>query len=123
MASSHALCPLIGKLVNIRSSFLREEMQLFLMDNKPVPVCHPHRHGRVRLLREDEAEILLITAAEKTCKHALKSPLRESVETTFSQLWNCFIDCARSLSRNGLWDTIKLKMLHLNLGLNGIFEA
>jgi IS5 family transposase len=27
----------------------------YLIDAKPLPVCHPRRHGRVRLLREDGA--------------------------------------------------------------------
>jgi hypothetical protein len=29
--------------------------RLYLMDGKPIPVCKPVRHGRVRLLREDGA--------------------------------------------------------------------
>jgi hypothetical protein len=171
------------------------EPQLLLMDSKPIPVCHPLRHGRVRLLREDgawfgkttkgwffgfklhapvnqlglilgvvltpanvddrdaalalasvtaggccladwgyrsgalqdlllaEADLLLITTAEATDRRPLISSLRERVETTFSQLWDRFVDRVFSRSWQGLWDTIKLKMLHLNLCLNGIIEA
>lgn len=195
MARLHAVTPLIGLLVLASSSCPDEEMRLFLMDSKPIPICHPLRHGRVRLLREDgawfgktkkgwffgfklhaivnqrglvigtiltpaniddrdaapalafatdggfcladwgyrskdlqeflinEAEMLLITTAEKTDKRALISSLRERVETTFSQLWNRFIDRVYSRSWNGLWNTIKLKVLHLNLCLNGVIEA
>jgi hypothetical protein len=70
-----------------------------------------------------EADLLLITTAEVSAKRSLISSLRERVETTFSQLWDRFIDRVFSRSWNGLWNTIKLKMLHLNLCLNSIIEA
>jgi len=31
------------------------DARLYLLDAKPIPVCHPLRHGRVRLMREDGA--------------------------------------------------------------------
>ena len=71
----------------------------------------------------DEADLLLLTTAEAGDKRALVCSLRERVETTFSQLWNRFVDRVFSRSWNGLWTTIKLKLLHLNLCLNGIIEA
>jgi transposase len=191
----HALSPLIGLMVLVSSARPGQEMRLFLMDSKPIPLCHPLRHGRVRLLREDgawfgktrkgwffgfklhaivnhlglviglvltpaniddrdavpalawatdggccladwgyrsrdlqdllidEADLLLMTTAQATDKRPLISSLRERVETTFSQLWDRFIDRVFSRSWNGLWNTIKLKVLHLNLCLNGIIEA
>lgn len=195
IARLHALSPLIGLLVLASSVRPREEIRLFLMDSKPIPVCHPLRHGRVRLLRQDgayfskstkgwffgfklhaivnqhrltvgailtptntddrdaapalawategglcladwgyrgedvqdllieEADLLLLTRAAVGEKRALVCSLRERVETTFSQLWNRFVDRVFSLSWNGLWTTIKLKLLHLNLCLNGVIEA
>jgi transposase len=66
----------------------------------------------------EEAELLLITPADLpkgSERRALISGLRERVETTFSQLWNRFADRVLSRSWNGLWNTLKLKMLHFNL--------
>src|SRR5262245_11214372 len=51
IARLHALTPLIGGLV-LHSSETVRATGLYLMDSKPIPVCHPLRHGRVRLLRE-----------------------------------------------------------------------
>jgi len=55
LARLHALSPLIGLLVLASSVRPDEELQLFRLDSKPIPVCHPLRHGRVRLLRDDGA--------------------------------------------------------------------
>jgi IS5 family transposase len=165
------------------------------MDAKPIPVCKPIRHGRVRLLREDgayfgksttgwffgfklhvittmtgkvwcgaltpaninerdaagalseavdsgivlcdggyrsaplahslaeEAELLLLTPQESGHRRDLVSSLRERVGTTFSQLWARFIDRIFSRSWHGLWNTIKLKMLHFNLCHAGLLSA
>jgi hypothetical protein len=54
---------------------------------------------------------------------ALISSLRERIETTFSQLWRLFVDRVYSRSWNGLWTTIKLKMLHFNLASAGLISA
>jgi hypothetical protein len=51
----HALSDLIGQLVRSVALRLAEADNFYLMDSKPIPVCHPIRHGRVRLLREDGA--------------------------------------------------------------------
>jgi len=51
----HALSGLVGQLVRAVSLRLAEADNFYLMDSKPIPVCHPIRHGRVRLLREDGA--------------------------------------------------------------------
>jgi IS5 family transposase len=51
----HALSGLVGQLVRAVALKLREADNFYLMDSKPIPVCHPIRHGRVRLLREDGA--------------------------------------------------------------------
>lgn len=51
----HALSALCGYLMQ---QALRQHPMpgcLYLMDSKPIPVCKPCRHGRVRLLRADGA--------------------------------------------------------------------
>lgn len=186
LARLHALSPTVGSLV--LASAGQAKQQYYVMDSKPIPVCHPIRHGRVRLLREDgawfskttkgwffgfklhalvnqqglvigaiftpantddrdpalalawaangglalgdlgyrgeelrellqeEAELLLLTPADAPKpQRALLCSLRERVETSFSQLWSRFVDLVYSRSWNGLWNTLKLKMLHFNL--------
>lgn len=199
MARLHALPPLVGVL--LRASVLCHRMpgRLYLMDSKPIPMCKPVRHGRVRLLSDEgayfgknscgwfygfklhllthqtgvilgailtpgnvddrdpalalawsvqggvtladlgypgeefEAELLqesgmlLITpkhAGEKgSGRRALISGLRERIETTFGQLWHQFVDRVFSRSWNGLWNTIKLKLLSYNLRQVGLLPA
>ncbi len=53
LARLHRLNPLIGCLLGATRSL--GPRSLYLMDSKPIPVCLPIRHGRVRLLREDGA--------------------------------------------------------------------
>lgn len=191
----HLLTSLVGQLVVAARRCNFPETTLYLMDAKPIPVCKPIRHGRVRLLRDDgayfgksttgwffgfklhvitthggevlcgaltpaninerdvagalaeavaggivlcdggyrsarlasaltqAAELLLITPQESGERRALVSSLRERVETTFSQLWTRFIDRVFSRSWHGLWNTIKLKMLHYNLCCAGLLSA
>ena len=72
-----------------------------------------------------EAEMLLITPADaaKDTRRALISSLRERVETCFSGLWRRFVDRVYSRSFAGLWNAVKLKMLHYNLCHNGFLPA
>lgn len=49
----HRLRPMTEKLFAGTASHYRSE--LYLMDAKPIPVCLPARHRRVRLLRDDGA--------------------------------------------------------------------
>lgn len=194
MARLQALNPVIGYLVLASAGGAKHEY--YVMDSKPIPVCHPIRHGRVRLLREDgawfskttkgwffgfklhaivnqqglvigaiftpantddrdpalalawavdgglalgdlgyrgeelrellqeEADLLLLTPADAPKpQRALLSSLRERVETSFSQLWSRFVDLVYSRSWNGLWSTLKLKMLHFNLCQAGLIAA
>jgi hypothetical protein len=51
------------------------------------------------------------------------SRLRQRVETTFAALWDRFIDRVYSRSWEGLWSTLKLKMLHYNLCRAGLIPA
>jgi IS5 family transposase len=191
----HLMSSLVGQLVEAARDHDFHATTLYLMDAKPIPVCKPIRHGRVRLLREEgayfgksttgwffgfklhvitmhrgevlcgaltaantnerdvagalsqavdggivlcdggyrsaplaravaeEAELLLLTPQESGRRRALVSSLRERVETTFSQLWARFIDRIFSRSWHGLWNTIKLKMLHYNLCRAGVLSA
>lgn len=191
----HLLSSLVGQLVAAARRHDPHALTLYLMDAKPIAVCKPIRHGRVRLLREDgayfgkstagwffgfklhvitthegevlcalltaaninerdvagalceavdggivlcdggyrstrlasavaeEAEMLLLTPQESGHRRALVSSLRERVETTFSELWARFVDRVLSRSWHGLWNTIKLKMLHYNLCRAGLLSA
>ena len=72
----------------------------------------------------EEADLLLITP--QNCGESyrpLVSSLRERVETVFSQLCDRFVDRVRSRSFHGLWNSIKLKMLHLNLCQTGLVPS
>ena len=77
----------------------------------------------------DEADLLLIHPADagdkkigdqKNPRRALVSSLRERIETSFSGLWNRFADRVYSRSWQGLWSSLKLKMLHFNLCYAGL---
>ena len=191
MARLHALAPLVGRLIQqILPDFTEE---VYLLDSKPIPLCKPIRHGRVRLLREDgayfgknscgwyfgfklhtiahqsgtilcafltpanvhdrdmalalaqavdggilladnayqtkemerlfdeQAELTLVTPKNSDQQYrALISSLRERIETTFSQLHDRFVDRVYSRSFHGLWNTVKLKILHLNFCQAGL---
>ena len=190
----HRLTQQIGALLEATCGHDAAQARLYLMDSKPIPLCHPLRHGRVRLLREDgarfgksskgwffgfklhavrhiagrlmnliltpanwddrdpalalsesldggvtlgdlgyrgpdcaeslaTAEMLLITRADAPDKKFLLSQVRQGVETMFSQWWHQFIDRVFSRSWNGLWNTIKLKVLHYNLVHAGVVSA
>ena len=166
----------------------------YLIDSKPIPLCHQLRHQRVRLLREDgarfgksskgwffgfklhalrhisgrflnivllpanyddrapllalseatdggvvlgdlgyrgrpakataeEAELLLLTRADAPERKFLLSQVRQRIETSFSQLWHQFIDRVFSRSWNGLWNTIKLKVLFYNIRHAGVVSV
>lgn len=74
----------------------------------------------------EEAQLLLLTpasVAKETKERALISSIRERIETTFSALWARFVDRVLSRSWEGLWSTIKLKMLHYNLCRAGLIPA
>jgi hypothetical protein len=195
----HQLTSLIGRLV--RAALRGTELwdTLYLMDSKPIPMCKPIRHGRVRLLSEEgarfgknsvgwfygfklhlavhytgailtailtpanwndrdpglalawslgggvmladlgypgeefeqtlleEADLLLITPKHGGMKgedrRTLLSSLRERIETTFSGLSRRFIDRVLSRSWEGLWNMIKLKLIHYNLCQAGLLSA
>ncbi len=190
----HQLSVPIGALLSATCGVTASEPRLYLIDSKPIPLCHALRHGRVRLLREEgayfgksskgwffgfkvhavrhisgrvmnliltpanwddrepalalmegadggialgdlgyrgpecaellasEAEILLITRADAPERKFLLSQVRQGIETMFSQWWHHFIDRVFSRSWHGLWNTIRLKVLHYNLVHAGILS-
>ncbi|MGH9755051.1 MAG: hypothetical protein ACREA2_19920 [Blastocatellia bacterium] len=118
----HELDPLIGELLIASTALFMGEASFHLIDSKPIQLCHPLRHGRVRLLRDegaylilDETGILLLTRADTPDHKKLLSQVRQQIETTFSQLWYKFIDRVFSRSWRGLWNTLRLKVLFYNL--------
>ena len=191
----HRLTAHVGALLEATCGHAAAEARLYLVDSKPIPPCHPIRHGRVRLLGEDGAyfgktskgwffgfklhalrhisgrvmsllltpgnlddrepalalmagadggvsigdlgyrgpdcaaeladgaEMLLITRADAPERKFLLSQVRQGVETMFSQWWHQFIDRVFSRSWNGLWNTIKLKVLRYNLTHAGVLSA
>jgi hypothetical protein len=74
-------------------------------------------------LLAEESELLLVTRRDVPEKRELHSSVRQGVETLFSQLWHRFIDRVFSRSWQGLWNTIKLKLLSYNLCHCGIVSA
>jgi transposase len=198
LARLQALSGVIGQLLQAAGARAALGEPLYFLDSKPIPVCKPIRHGRVRLLRDEgayfgknscgwffgfklhalvhqggailaavltpgnwpdqdaalalawsvdgglaladlgyrgqelsetlteEAGLLLLTpasAGKDRERRALISACRERVETTFSALWARFVDRVGSRSWEGLWCTIKLKLLHHNLCLAGLIPA
>jgi hypothetical protein len=193
IARLHKLDFLTGKIFEAISFAGRDS--LYLADSKPIPVCHPIRHGRVRLLRDDgaywgktskgwffgfklhtiydingcvisailtpgnvddrdcllplalsvdggilivdlgykgedaaisvaeDADILLIRRTDAPNQRELISSVRQRIETLFSQLCRNFIDKVFSRSWLGLWNTIKLKLIHYNLLKLGFLSA
>src|SRR5919199_772921 len=55
IARVHALAVLLGALLRVTTNLTPEAPAFYLVDAKPLPVCHRIRHGRVRLLREEGA--------------------------------------------------------------------
>ena len=53
LARLHGLDGLISDLLIASTALWTADQALYLIDSKPIPVCHPPRHGRVRLLREE----------------------------------------------------------------------
>lgn len=51
----HELGHLIRELLIASTALFMSEPSFNLIDSKPIPLCHPLRHGRVRLLRDEGA--------------------------------------------------------------------
>jgi hypothetical protein len=55
IARLHAVRELVGRLALAALSQHKMPARVYLLDSKPIPLCKPVRHGRVRLLREEGA--------------------------------------------------------------------
>lgn len=55
IARLHALSEVIGHLIEAARQTNAYQWALYVFDSKPIPVCKPIRHGRVRLLRDEAA--------------------------------------------------------------------
>jgi IS5 family transposase len=55
IARLHALAGVMSALLQATTQRLNGSTAFYLLDAKPLPVCHPVRHRRVRLLREEGA--------------------------------------------------------------------
>src|SRR5437867_9321384 len=51
----HHLRPLVGQVLGTTCGHALTAARLYLIDSKPIPLCQPIRHGRVRLLRDEGA--------------------------------------------------------------------
>ena len=51
----HRLLPQVGRLLALPCTQTRKAPRRYLSDRKPIPLCLPIRHGRVRLLRDQGA--------------------------------------------------------------------
>lgn len=51
----HQLLPHVGSLLATTCTHPATAARLYLIDSKPIPLCQPVRHGRVRLLRDEGA--------------------------------------------------------------------
>ena len=51
----HHLWPHVGRLLATTCGHAPTAARLYLLDSKPIPLCQPIRHGRVRLLRDEGA--------------------------------------------------------------------
>ena len=51
----HHLLPQVGGLLATTCAQASRAARLYLIDSKPIPLCQPIRHGRVRLLRDEGA--------------------------------------------------------------------
>jgi len=190
----HQLTTHVGLLLEATGA-IEAGSTFYLVDSKPIPLCHQLRHGRVRLMREDgarfgksskgwffgfklhalrhitgrflnivllpasvddrvpllalseggdggivlgdmgyrgrppaqllaeEAELLLMTRKDAPLRKKLLSQVRQRIETSFAQLWHQFIDRVFSRSWNGLWNTVKLKVLFYNIRHAGVVSV
>ena len=55
LARLHQWGPQVGRVLATTCGHAPTAARLYLLDSKPIPLCAPIRHGRVRLLREEGA--------------------------------------------------------------------
>jgi transposase len=85
-----------------------------------------YRGAALRDELANQAQLLLLTpdaVPNDKARRVFLNGLRQRVETTFSALWERFVDRVYSRSWEGLWSTIKLKLLHFNLSRAGLIPG
>jgi hypothetical protein len=55
VARVHQVWPQVGRVLAATCGHAPSATRLYLIDSKPIPLCAPIRHGRVRLLRDEGA--------------------------------------------------------------------
>ena len=70
-----------------------------------------------------EADMVVLTSKRVRPKKGLMSRVRQPIETFFAKLCHRFIDKVYSRSFEGLWSTIKLKLLAYNLSHAGLLSC
>jgi Transposase DDE domain len=71
----------------------------------------------------EKAGMLVLTRADAPEQKHLLAPVRQAVETSFSQLWYQFLDRIFSRSWHGLWNTVQLKIIPYNLCQAGLLTV
>lgn len=72
---------------------------------------------------ERQTDMLVLTSKRVRPKKGLMSRVRQPIETFFAKLCHRFIDKVYSRSFEGLWNTIKLKLLAYNLSHAGLLSC
>ncbi len=88
-----------------------------------LSLTNPEREQNAGPFSAQEAPMLLITRERAPERKFLLSQVRQGIETTFSQLWQQFVDRILSRSWRGWWTTIQLKVLFYNLVHAGVLTA
>ena len=70
-----------------------------------------------------QADLLVLTSKRVRPMKGLMSRVRQPIETLFAKLCHQFIDKVYSRSFEGLWNTIKLKLLAYNLSHAGLLSC
>ena len=89
-----------------------------LMEEGSVAIADlGYRGEKFQLEIYEEEGVLFLTRADITDRSLkiIHSMIRERVEGVFSSLWERFATRVYSRSWNGLWNTLKLKMLDYKL--------
>jgi Transposase DDE domain len=55
LARLHQVGPCVGRVLASTCGHAAHAARLYLLESKPIPLCAPIRHGRVRLLRDEGA--------------------------------------------------------------------
>jgi hypothetical protein len=70
-----------------------------------------------------QTDLLMLTRKDAPEKRMLLGGIRARIESVFAQLWTKFSDRIRARSWLGLWNALKLKLLHHNLVTTGRVAA